>query len=164
MDRKLTNKQELFVLEFLKDLNATRAYKDVYWVKQKVAEAAWPRLLGNVRVQAALKNKRDNRCEKLEIDWERVIKELISIVKKCTQQEPIKARVLKSNTIESEGWETKVTKEWEEIETLGKFDSSGANTALANLWKYFKLFNDQVDVNHKFNLSSLFDKSSKIPE
>lgn len=50
-DLPLTKKQELFVLEFIKDLNATRAYKAVYNTGQRAAETSGCRMLSNVKVK-----------------------------------------------------------------------------------------------------------------
>lgn len=66
----------LFALEYLKDLNATRAYREVYGVKQKVAEAAGPRLLGNVRVAALVNGAMQKRAEKLEVNADKVLAEI----------------------------------------------------------------------------------------
>lgn len=50
---QLTDKQRLFCDEYLKDFNATRAYKSVYGgVKQHSAETAASRLLKNDEVQS----------------------------------------------------------------------------------------------------------------
>ena len=57
MKEELNEKQKLFCLEYLKDFNATRAYKKVYWVSQKSAEALWCKLLSNVKVSEYLSDK-----------------------------------------------------------------------------------------------------------
>ena len=51
----LTEKQKLFALEYLKDLNATRAYKEVYKSCKKTnsARKAGSRLLCNLKVFTA---------------------------------------------------------------------------------------------------------------
>jgi len=66
----------LFALEYLKDLNATRAYREVYGVKQKVAEANGPRLLGNARVAALVNGAMQKRAEKLEVNADKVLAEI----------------------------------------------------------------------------------------
>lgn len=48
---QLNARQRAFVVEYLKDKNATKAYMAVYGVSQATAETAGPRLLGNVRVR-----------------------------------------------------------------------------------------------------------------
>jgi phage terminase small subunit len=55
-NKKLTKNQRIFVDEYLKDRNGTRAYKAAYpkVKKDTVAWAAASRLLSNVKVQAAV--------------------------------------------------------------------------------------------------------------
>lgn len=54
---KLTEKQELFCIDYVKTLNATQSYKNVYVnVTQKTAEVNGIRLLGNARVKARIDN------------------------------------------------------------------------------------------------------------
>lgn len=56
----MTDKQKLFCDEYLKDFNATRAYKDVYGAKQHSAETAASRLLKNDEVQAYIDDHYEN--------------------------------------------------------------------------------------------------------
>ncbi len=53
----LTEKQKLFAEEYLKDLNATRAYREIYksCKSDKVAGVNSSRMLGNARVQTYIK-------------------------------------------------------------------------------------------------------------
>lgn len=73
--RGLTDKQRLFVQEYLKTLNATQAYKKVYGVSQKAAEASGPRLLGNVRVADVIQNEKAKLHSRTEITAERTLRE-----------------------------------------------------------------------------------------
>lgn len=73
---ELTDKQIRFVGEYLLDLNATRAYRDVYGAKQSVAETNGPRLLGNARVSAAVAAGQKARSERTGITQDRVLEEL----------------------------------------------------------------------------------------
>lgn len=100
-DSKLSTtelKHTAFVLEFLVDLNATRAYKKVYNVSQKVAEAAGPRLLGNVRVGEMIKRGLSKRFEKAELNGQWVIDRLKELVDRCMQQ----TRVMYYDKVEKE--------------------------------------------------------------
>lgn len=56
---KLTDKQKIFASEYLKDFNATRAYKKVYKKvkKDETAKAAGSRLLTNVNVKKYINEK-----------------------------------------------------------------------------------------------------------
>jgi phage terminase small subunit len=68
----LTPSQEVFVREYLIDLNATRAYKRAYpHVTKGSAETLGPKLLGNVGVSAAIEIAKDERADRtnLTADW-----------------------------------------------------------------------------------------------
>lgn len=57
----LTEKQKLFAEEYLKDLNATRAYKEIYKVKKdETAKVNGCRLLTNANLQIYIKGLIDN--------------------------------------------------------------------------------------------------------
>lgn len=74
------DKWKRFVDEYLKDLNITRAYNAVYDVKSnEVAAAAGSRLLGNVKVQEYLMERRDELRKNTNITQEQVILELACV-------------------------------------------------------------------------------------
>jgi phage terminase small subunit len=68
----LTPRQEVFVAEYLTDLNATRAAIAAGY-SPKSAEAASSRLLRNVKVAAVIAEKQGKRLAKLEITADRVL-------------------------------------------------------------------------------------------
>lgn len=73
----MTPMQEMFCHEYLKDLNATAAYKRAgYKGEGNVAEAAASRLLRNVQVAEKIQNLMNKRADKLEITAERVLQEI----------------------------------------------------------------------------------------
>lgn len=159
-DRKtwLTDREKLFVLEYCKDLHITNAAIRA-WYSEKTAAVIWYENLNKPHIQAALSKEIEKKFDKAGIDWDWVVQKLVSVAKKCLQEEKIKKKVLKANSIEQwEEW-TKVSKERETVEDFWEFDPSGANKALENLGKYFKLFVDEVKHTHIFSLSELFDKS-----
>ena len=78
MADKLTPKQELFVNEYLIDLNATQAAIRAGY-SEKTAHSSGPRLLENVGVAAAISARLGKITEKLEVTQERVIAELAKI-------------------------------------------------------------------------------------
>jgi len=73
--KPLTPKQQRFVLEYLKDLNASAAYRRAGY-KTGNADVTGPRLLGNVRVQAEISKRLAARSEKVELTAEQVLREL----------------------------------------------------------------------------------------
>lgn len=81
---RLTERQQRFVDEYLKDLNATQAYiRAGYKVSEKVASAAAIRMLGNVRVQEAIEARKQTRVERVELEQDWVVNELRKVAQKC---------------------------------------------------------------------------------
>lgn len=75
---KLTDKQELFAREYLKDLNATQAAIRAGY-SEKTANEQASRLLANVNVQSFVVELKAQRCEEVGIDAAYVLKRLIEI-------------------------------------------------------------------------------------
>lgn len=77
----LTEKQKRFADEYLIDLNATRAYKEVYknCKTDETAAAAGTRLLRNVKVVAYIEKRMKDREKRTEITQDRVLEELAII-------------------------------------------------------------------------------------
>ena len=78
MAAKLPPKQRRFVQEYLVDLNATQAAIRAGYAA-KNADVQGPRLLGNVRIQAALQEAIGRREKRTEITADRVLNELAKI-------------------------------------------------------------------------------------
>lgn len=65
---KLVNKRhEAFCKEYLVDLNATRAYRDVYSAAQKVSEVNGCKLLSNTKVSQRISELKKKVTKKVEI-------------------------------------------------------------------------------------------------
>lgn len=72
-----TPQQMLFALEYLLDLNATRAYRKVYGAKNdNVAAAAGARLLRNVKVAPYIQRALEKATSAAEVTVERVLAEI----------------------------------------------------------------------------------------
>lgn len=78
---KLTEKQKVFVNEYLVDLNATRAYKVAYksCKKDETAAQAGSRLLRNVKVKEYIDKRMKDREIRTEITQDKVLQELAAI-------------------------------------------------------------------------------------
>lgn len=72
---KLTLKQQAFVDEYMKDLNATQAAIRAGYSAKTAAEQA-ARLLTNVKIQSYLQEKQEARSRRTEITADRVLEEL----------------------------------------------------------------------------------------
>lgn len=75
---KLTAKQQRFVEEYLIDLNATQAAIRAGY-SEKTASEQGSRMLGNVKVQAAIQEAQNKRAERTEITQDMVLQELAKI-------------------------------------------------------------------------------------
>lgn len=82
----LTPRQQLFVDEYLVDLNATQAAIRAGY-SAKTAKQAGSRLLTNVDVLAVVNKTRTSRAEKMEITAATVTARLLSIADKAEQME-----------------------------------------------------------------------------
>ena len=131
MKEELNEKQKLFCLEYLKSFNATDAYRKVYWVSDKVANASWPRLLVNGSIQKFLASKVERKIEKVDVWVDYVLNWLREI---------------------AEIWmgRKEVEKNWKKQRIL---DLSNANSAYEKLWKYNKLFTDKVEQDGTLNIN-----------
>ena len=123
MKKELNEKQKMFCLEYLKDFNATRAYKKVYWWTDDSAWVSWFKLLRNPKIQEFLWSRVEKKMDKLAVWVDFVLSWLKEIALIWM-------------------WKQKVMKNWKEQYIL---DLSNANSAYEKLWKYNKLFTDKVE-------------------
>ena len=85
---KLPEKQQLFVREYIKDLNATGAAIRANYSERTARQQA-SRLLSNVNIQQAIAELRDERNERLNIDVDYVIKTIVETIERCNQAKPV---------------------------------------------------------------------------
>lgn len=141
-DHELTPKQRLFVEYFIQDLNATKAAIKA-WYSEKVANVQWSENLAKPYIVKAIQQSLVKKFAQAWIDGQWVIDRLIELVERCMQKRPVYTKSRERVTDYYTDPDT-----WEEYEAwVWTFDSWWANTALANLWKYFKLFNDNPTLN-----------------
>ena len=131
MKEELNEKQKLFCLEYLKSFNATDAYRKVYWVSDKVANASWPRLLVNGSIQKFLASKVERKVEKLDVWVDYVLENL-------------------RNIVEIWSWRVEVEKNGKKQRIL---DFANVNSALEKLWKYNKMYTDKVEQDGTLNIN-----------
>jgi phage terminase small subunit len=132
MKEELNEKQKMFCLEYLKDFNATRAYKKIYWWTDNTAWVCWFKLLKNAKIQDYLWSKAQKKVEKVEVWVDYVLENLKNIV---------------------EIWSWRKTVELEEWKEKKVLDLSNVNSALEKLWKYHKLFTDKVEQSGDLNIN-----------
>ena len=121
----LTDKQRRFVEEYLLDLNATQAAIRAGYSK-KTADVQGPRLLGNVRVAAAIAEGKGERTERTEINQDFVVRGLRENYERAMQAQAVYGRG---------GEKTGVY----------RYDGPVANKALELLGKHLGMFTDKIE-------------------
>jgi len=137
---KLTEKQELFCLEYCKDFNATRAYKDAgYSAKSdKVAGVESHKLLKNPRIYTRINEMQTERAQEVKLDAQWVLERLKLISDRCVQATPV---------IDKDGNETGEF----------KFDPAGANKATELIGKHLGMFTDKMEIKGELSVKKLED-------
>lgn len=148
---KLTEKQKLFVEEYLIDLNATQAaIRAGYSVK--TADVQGSRMLGIVKVQQAIAEEMAERSKRTGINQDRVVLELAKIaLVKMTDIVDCNGRIKDTATeddlacIESVKYKESESDTGSSVEREVKIASK--LKALELLGKHLGMWNDKLDVN-----------------
>lgn len=146
----LTEKQKIFADEYLKDMNATRAYKVAYpkVKKDTVAAANGARLLRNAKVSEYIKK----RMEELQSERVADVQEVLEYLTSVMRREKKETVVVTLNTEETKylpdknGTMRKQTIK-KEIPQLVEIPAklSDANKAAELLGKRYSLFTDKME-------------------
>ena len=123
----LTDKQKIFIKEYLVDMNASAAYQRAgYKARGGSADTAGARLLRNVQIKAEIDKALNKRANKVGLDAEWVLRRFKDISDRCMQAEAM---------LDTKG---EPTGEY-------RFDSSGANKATEMIGKHLGMFTDKVE-------------------
>ncbi len=76
--KKLTPKQKLFVEEYAKDFNGARAARDAGYAEQYADRQAHA-LIGNSRVAEIIEQNLEQHTERVHVDVQRIVDELVAI-------------------------------------------------------------------------------------
>jgi phage terminase small subunit len=128
-NEEITAKQQLFIKEYLIDLNGTQAAIRAGY-SQKTANEQASRLLANANIRAEVQKAMDKRSEDLGIDAKYVLQTIKNTIERCSQAEQVK------------GPDGTVSGEY-------KFDSSAVLKGAELLGKHLKMFTDKAEVEHK---------------
>lgn len=146
---KLTEKQKLFVDEYLIDLNATRAYRDVYpnCKKDSSADAAARKLLGNTRIQEYIKQQLEKIGSEKIADAQEVMEYLTKVMRR-EMKESVVVTLTKERSEYVDTGDGKPRKKTvkEEVPQIVEIPAklSDANKAAELLGKRYSLFTDKV--------------------
>lgn len=143
MTRKLTDKQEMFCHEYIIDLNGTQAAIRAGY-SERTARTTAAKLLAKGNVLARVKELKDKRADKLNLDAYWVLKRLKDISDRSMQAEPVMQ-------FDAGLGEMVETGEYE-------FDSTGANRATELIGKHIGMFDPKL----KLHLEALQISNEKL--
>ena len=166
----LTPKQKLFIREYCRDLNATRAAIAAGYSKNGARVQAH-RLLANANISAEIATLTQKTCTKLEISAEKVLQELARLafldprkfynenggLKRITELDDDTAACLAGMEVQEIGGDDEEKQPTVLCRKI-KFADKGAN--LERLGRYLKLFTDKVEhsrIGEEVDLSRLTD-------
>lgn len=130
----MNEKQEIFVREYLKDFNGTRAYKEAYksCKKDDTARTNASRLLANANIQRAIQEQSSKRLEEIDIDVAYIVNNIKEVTERCMKQDE-----------------------------QGRFDAKNSLRGLELLGKYKAIFSDNVNLNDNTKSTSLLESINK---
>lgn len=123
----LTPRQEMFIREYLIDLNGTQAAIRAGYSPKTANEQA-SRLLANANIRSLVQDQMDKRANDLGIDANYVLRTIKNTIERCSQVEKV---ILADGTATGEY----------------KFDASAVLKGAELLGKNLKMFTDKIDVN-----------------
>ena len=158
----MNEKQEIFIREYLKDFNGTRAYKAAYPdCSDESARRTASRLLTNVDIQKAIREQADKRLEEAEIDVAYIVNNIKEVTERCMQKEPVE-------------YFDKVDKCWKPVTEyirlpddeivearVMKFDATNSLRGLELLGKYKSIFSENINVKDDTKATSLLESINK---
>ena len=123
----MTDKQNIFVQEYLTCLNATEAAKKAGY-SENTAYSIGQRLLKDEAVQEAIRAGMNRRTERTELTQDYVLHNIKEIAERCMQKKPV---IVKGEQATDE-----------DGNHLWTFDAKNAIRALELLGKHMNMFND----------------------
>ena len=127
----MTDKQNIFVQEYLKDCNATQAAIRAGY-SEHTAYSIGQRLMKDVSIQEAIRKGMDDRKERARLTADYVIDNLREIAERCMQKSPV--MVKGEQATDDEG------------RHIWTFDAKNAIRALELLGRHMGMFTDKVNV------------------
>ena len=126
---KLTAKQQMFIDEYLIDLNATQAAIRAGY-SERTARSQGQRLLTNVDIHTRIEELKKTRADRLNLDAYWVLKRLMDISDRSMQQEPVMIFDYAEQQLVPSG-------EYQ-------FDSTGANKSTELIGKHLGMFKETI--------------------
>lgn len=136
---KLTKKQELFVKEYLIDLNATQAAIRAGY-SQKTAKQMGTENLAKPAIADAIQIAMNQRAKRIDVNADYVLAGITRVIERCEQSEPV---------FDKDGNET-----GEYV-----FNASSALKGYELLGKHLKLFTDKIEVEVSESLAERLSRA-----
>ncbi len=147
----MTEKQKIFADEYLIDLNATRAYKVAYpnVKKDETAAQAGSRMLRNVKVEAYIKKRMQDRQKRTEITQDMVLQELaaIAFANATDFARIVNGRVILTNTADLSGEQMKAIAGIKRGKNGIELKLNDKEKALELLGRHLGMFKDRLEVS-----------------
>ena len=135
---ELTNKQKIFCLEYLKDMNGTRSAIAAGYSKKVAAQQASENLT-KPDIQAYLTKQLDKLTNKLELSVEKIVGDVVTIKERCMQEiTPKTEKDPDGNWIENGEY---------------TFDAKAALKASELLMRHLGLLNDKLKVSGTISIA-----------
>lgn len=162
----LNEKQEIFVREYLVDLNATQAAMRAGY-SERTAHSQGQRLLKHVEVAAAIAAAQDKRAERVAFDADRVLLEIGRIATSDLRRAFNDDGGLKNPSAWDDDTAAAISSvkvvtrrapgggEDAEVEYVTELKLWDKNSALDKAGKHLGMFREQIDVNVKTDLAAM---------
>lgn len=145
--KHLTPKQAMFVIEYLKDLNATQAAIRAGYSKE-TSDTQGCRLLTNVKVSAEIDKQMRYRAERTLITADYVLSSMKEVAERCLQRKRVMTFNHEDKCLEQVTEMVEQPDGTFKEEGVWEFDSAGANKALENLARNQKLLVDKTELGN----------------
>lgn len=145
----LTDQQELFCNEYVKDLNGKQSAIRANYSPDTAQEQS-SRLLSNVKVQAKIQKLMDVRSVRTQITADYVLTTIRNTIDRCLQAEPVMEFDHDSKSMVETG-------EY-------KFEHMGVLKGCELLGKHLKLFTDKIEITDKTSRAAKIAKARKRTE
>ena len=160
----MTEKQKIFIKEYLKDFNGTRAYKEAYKCdNEDTARKNASRLLTKADIQEEIATQADKMLEELDISVAYIIGNIKEVVERCMQKAPVmyydkEDKEYKQEKVMFKDEETGEIRE----EGVWQFDASNSLKGLELLGKYKSIFKEKVE--HSGSVKLTYEEALKKVE
>ena len=135
----LNPRQRAFVVEYLKDKNATQAYVRAYGVSAKVAESAGPRLYGHVRVTAEIARLEKQQLAQIQKETGITLERTLREIARVAFFDPRKMFDKDGNPLSLPDLDDDTVAAIAGLDVLEEWQGTGENRAFVGLIKKYKI-------------------------